>query len=1146
MRAILAVSLLALGMPAMAAAPSAESEAGSENVIVTATRLKRPAYDSVYPAASVTAAEIDRRGITNLLDALNTLPITGFGASPKGGQTSQGVGSAFVNLFDLGSQRTLTLVNGRRFVAGNQASLFGPNAPGLQVDLNVVPVSLVDRVEVVSVGGAPSYGADAVAGTVNVVLKRDFEGTEVQGRYGTYESGVGDSWQVSALNGTAFDKGRGHLQIAVEHEEGDGFSNTAGPFLRRGFALAANPRNTLPFTPVNGPNGVFDNILIFDNRIPSITRGGAIFRTGDAPTYLTPAGRQFLIDHPGADPTLALFNGTNIAFFPGGVALPALITRELDGARPEEGFRPSAGSSVAPTRVAVPLLFNPDGTIGDMDVGLIAADQPLGGFNAVGGDGLDLVPLTTLASSLTRTLIAATGDYDISAHARAYAEVFFADAEGVEPFNQAAYNANVFGTGMSGALGFRTDNPFLTGQARQVLADEALNLQTVGQVTASLGWASFSNPGAFGGCRVPGMWDGAASDCPAIDPDTRVFFVSRDYEDILGGTPSRSETKTLRGVLGADGDFQAFGRSWSWDASFTYGRSRTFSASPSLGQATFNAARDAVEADGAIVCRVNAGGAQQEAARFVFRYTNIAPVHQAPAIDPTSPAPPPGFYRRALGDPLGASEATLDACAPLDLFGEGRASEAARDYVTAIYETENTNAQYVAELNLHGTVADLPGGPLQVATGFAWRREAADFRSANDTARYGLSRSVAFLDIADKSFDSRELYAEVAVPILGNGFDLPFAEEVVLTASWRGVDHSLAGRDDAWTLGLTWAPDDWITLRAATTASIRAPSLTELYLPNSSAFNAGIDPCDVAQIGGGASPERRRANCEAAATEVGFGGLATFRARAPVITLQGSFSGNPDLRNEQARSDSVGFVVQYDGWLGNASLSADWLDIRLHQAIESAGLTQLLQACYDAPAYPAAACGQLSRDSQFNIVSFQGSYLNAGYRKFRGAQAAFDWRFGVGELGARLGLWADRAEFGDIGIHLDYAYIDRLVISVSGTGSDLNIEGGETGRPTNEHQLTLAYSTGPYDAALIWSHQGEVRFDRQAAAESREQKGLSAYDAFDLSLAYTLEDRVRFQMVVTNLFDVLPPFGTGSLAYDQVGRRYQFAVKVAM
>lgn len=212
---------------------------------------------------------------------------------------------------------------------------------------------------------------------------------------------------------------------------------------------------------------------------------------------------------------------------------------------------------------------------------------------------------------------------------------------------------------------------------------------------------------------------------------------------------------------------------------------------------------------------------------------------------------------------------------PINLFGDGASSQAARDYVTAIYETENTNEQYVAEFNLRGEVIELPGGPVQFATGVAWRREATDFRSVNDVARYGLARSVAFLDITGKAVESREVYAELAVPLLGPDQDIPLMHELLLTGSWRLADNSIAGTDDAWTVGLNWSPDTWITIRGAMTHSIRSPSLTELYLPVSSGFQPGTDPCDVSQIGAGASPENRRANCEAAAAALGFTRLRT-------------------------------------------------------------------------------------------------------------------------------------------------------------------------------------------------------------------------------------------------------------------------------
>ena len=93
-------------------------------------------------------------------------------------------------MYGLGSQRTLTLVNGRRFVSGNTSSADNTasngavGGPGTQVDMNVIPTKLIDHVEVISVGGAPVYGADAIAGAVNIILKKDYQGLDVDGQVG--------------------------------------------------------------------------------------------------------------------------------------------------------------------------------------------------------------------------------------------------------------------------------------------------------------------------------------------------------------------------------------------------------------------------------------------------------------------------------------------------------------------------------------------------------------------------------------------------------------------------------------------------------------------------------------------------------------------------------------------------------------------------------------------------------------------------------------------------------------------------------------------------------------------------------------------------------------------------------------------------
>src|SRR4029078_379783 len=125
-----------------------------------------------------------------------------------------------------GSQRTLVLVNGKRFISSNTASIFGPTNPGEQVDLGQINSKLIDRIETIAIGGAPILGSDAIAGTINIVLKHDYQGIDIDGQYGWaehgsfrgnspgYGSGHAPNWRVRGLRGTNFADCRRTLPVS--------------------------------------------------------------------------------------------------------------------------------------------------------------------------------------------------------------------------------------------------------------------------------------------------------------------------------------------------------------------------------------------------------------------------------------------------------------------------------------------------------------------------------------------------------------------------------------------------------------------------------------------------------------------------------------------------------------------------------------------------------------------------------------------------------------------------------------------------------------------------------------------------------------------------------------------------------------------
>jgi iron complex outermembrane receptor protein len=170
---------LAAAGPAFAQA-SAEAEEVQE-VVVTGTRIPSPNLASVSPVTAITAADIKAQGVTRVEDMINSLPqaFAAQGSSISNGAT----GAATLNLRGLGPSRTLVLIDGRRLMPGDPAA----NAVGLATDVNFIPSGLVDRVDVLTGGASAVYGADAVAGVVNFIMMKNFEGVRVDAQYSIYQ-----------------------------------------------------------------------------------------------------------------------------------------------------------------------------------------------------------------------------------------------------------------------------------------------------------------------------------------------------------------------------------------------------------------------------------------------------------------------------------------------------------------------------------------------------------------------------------------------------------------------------------------------------------------------------------------------------------------------------------------------------------------------------------------------------------------------------------------------------------------------------------------------------------------------------------------------------------------------------------------------
>ncbi|MEK7704138.1 MAG: TonB-dependent receptor plug domain-containing protein, partial [Myxococcota bacterium] len=184
--------------PAPAAAPAKKTE-GVEEIVVTGTRIGRSNLQEYGHITVVSSEQLASSGVTTIDELLLDLPSVTLQGINKN-QNNGGEGLAFIDLRNLGSNRTLVLVNGRRFVASG-------TGVGEAVDLNNIPVQLIDRVEVLLDGASAIYGSDAIGGVVNIILKNNFEGMQLDAHGGISSYGDGEEMSLAATMGSNFDRG---------------------------------------------------------------------------------------------------------------------------------------------------------------------------------------------------------------------------------------------------------------------------------------------------------------------------------------------------------------------------------------------------------------------------------------------------------------------------------------------------------------------------------------------------------------------------------------------------------------------------------------------------------------------------------------------------------------------------------------------------------------------------------------------------------------------------------------------------------------------------------------------------------------------------------------------------------------------------
>lgn len=967
-----------------------------EEVIVTGSRIARPANDRVDPTIIVPALTFAKRGYSNVGQALTELPE--FGVQPSSQQNDQspyGVGQSFVDLYSLGSQRTLTLVNGRRFVSSNTASISSSGGPGSQVDLNDIPIQLIDRVETVSIGGAPIYGADAISGTVNIITKQHYQGLSLDGQWGSEGYGA-RNYKLSALAGRNFADGRGNIVGVVEYTYSSGLTGNEVPY------NAANGGSAFLTPPVPGK---YANVLYPDETAPAISTSGVPM----------------------------LDNGTLYG-----------NTAALPWTNCQVGICNAAGQ---------PLAFSP----GSSALSPYNLGTPTGNvvFNS-GGDGIGFVQFQNLQARISRFNADTLGHFDWTDHLQTYWEGWFTEAHNLGLALQPLYQSAL--TAPPGPMVLSVHDPFLSPADQTTLANAM---------------AAYAVPG-FLGLKFH------------LDPNwnPNYFYLSRANSDLQSGRDGNNDVLG-RGVLGVKGDFSVFHRDYHWDVAANYGYSRVISLQPALDLQNEANALDAVlNSSGQIVCA-------------------------------------PGYTNSPFST-------VSETCAPLNPFGYGSPSAAARAYVTHIATAESYDTQRDVTANLTGPIVELPAGSWKFAAGFENRREAAvfspdAFQTAAPSPNYGTPTAV--VTAIEGSYRTNEVYVESLLPLFEPKLHIPALHRLEVEGAIRRVDNSLAGSTNTWGAGLRWAPTQDILFRVNKTTSIRAPAVTELFLPASSSFEFGADPCDHRQVGLQPDPAVTTKNCAAAGLNT-----ATFVSNAVNATTLGTTSGNTALQSEVAHSYTWG-VVLTPRWVPHLSVSFNYLDINLTGAISSLTLTDLLIACYDSPAYPnVESCSHFTRNSGGQIVGFRDGFVNAGLLHFQGATVELNYQF---NLPANLGAMEWTGNYLDtktLKSQVGEAPVQNLAGTLAGPGVSTIV-------PKSRGSIATTYVKGPFS----WYWQGQFSSGLNIAngvpANTFNIPSVHRWWLVNSSVAYQVTGNVGLRLVVGNVFNKRPPFAaTSAVAAGYVGQ----------
>jgi outer membrane receptor protein involved in Fe transport len=1124
-----------------------------EEVTVTGSRIRRRDLEASSPLVQVDAEQLEKRSGLNIESYLNQLPNYNPAAAPTTAanldvQASavNSVGIASISLRGFGPNRSLVLVDGHRTTPINALMV---------TDINSIPSSMIESVEIVSGGASAVYGADAIGGVTNFKMRKNFQGLELDYQDGITQAGDGNEMRASAVMGTKIGDGRGNITFATEYYDRRAAFAKNRDFFKKGWADPNEGTADLFLFGLNGYNNGFN----FGPSNPTPNAVNAVFNTAARNTggynyFASPfvaglfQGFRFNPDGTMYDP-----QGNNLATYKGGA-----IT----------------GGQFAYQNVYDSSQLNGPGPQGPPSVIQTVKYNDLGRY---------------ASSPQTRYSFMGTGTFDISDKVHFYSNARFA-----ESLTQTFLIPTNASYGWEAQVPY---NPTTDSPINPTAVTAATDAATAAQIVQAFGanptstnplWNPGFIPTGAPNAQHPIPWQLAVllnsrpapagpvscnnsiakTLCPSAGSTSS--WIAETYP--LSSFPQRSTTD-ISEVWQIETGFR-FSLFSDWTGDVYYSRGQSLDYVNAFGDNSlqrWRAVIDAPDYGRNLTVQGNQNGAS---------------VGFGTSVPSTCTS---GFYNTLFG-------------------GDAVPSANCQQAVEAQLQTMTKNQMDIVNAEFQGTLFRLPAGDLGALVGYEYRRNSAQFIPD------GLQSTNSFLDQVigvyplgslDAKTSVRDIYTELLAPIIA---DVPLIKKLELDLGGRYSNYDTAPNATTFKLNANWDVTSSVRFRGGFNRATRAPNLGELFLNTQEVFGFGPlfgDPCSLKSLApfgaGGAAPDAQpnpgdaptalapgqtAAGAKSAylicQAQMGLAGATQFYGGHQTVPNSGGFAwvnqqGNTNLQSETANTYTAGIVLSNladSPWIRGFSASVDWWKVDIKNAIELSsidyanflcyGAVQVTDAAGAAAQAASTACQNVPRNmGNGNATTQQLQYNNQATISTSGVDLDLNWLIKLSDVGLHVpGAFAISSNDSWLNYYNTKASPLAFDVNTNWKGSlGPNLAGTNPGAYSYRLFTSFAYVLPSFSASLMWRYlpsvnsadhasQQAIIKNNQAVAGGAQgiilgytpNTDLAAahYNQIDLSFSWTINSILQLRAGIDNLFDAQPAIIGGNNNTGGGGRHAGF------